>query len=75
MQHLGEEILEAYEKGQLGEPAAHAVEDHLLVCPDCQDLDESVRTFLAAIRALVQKSDRVVEVRGEVTTPRLRSSG
>jgi len=51
MPHLTEEILESYEMTDLSEPAVAAVEEHLLICQRCRDLDEMVRALLLAIRS------------------------
>jgi len=35
--HASDEVLEQYSMGRLDEPASQAFEEHLLLCPGCQD--------------------------------------
>ena len=55
--HLTDEILEYYELGQLAQPAVNAVEDHLLICEDCRDLQAGVEEFIATLRAGVSNAN------------------
>lgn len=50
--HLSEEQLEQYLLQQVSEPAAAAVEEHLLVCEHCQTQLEELETFTKTFRAV-----------------------
>lgn len=57
MQHLTEDVLESYELGRLAQPAADAVEEHLLVCEPCRAMDGTMRTFVTTLRSGLRKLD------------------
>jgi hypothetical protein len=50
--HLSEEQLEKYLLQQVSEPAAAAVEEHLLVCEHCQTQLEELESFTKTFRAV-----------------------
>jgi len=61
--HPGEDALECYSLGILSEPETGPIEEHLLICTDCQqrlrDTDEytrAVRTAAAKLRSESQRS-------------------
>lgn len=49
--HPNEEILEEYVLHRLPEPLVAQVEEHLLICPLCQDAITETDQFVAALRA------------------------
>ena len=49
--HVDAEALEQYAMGTLPEAEMACVEEHLLVCPDCQDELADVDAYLRLIRA------------------------
>ena len=56
--HLTEEQLEKYMLQRVSEPAAAAVEEHLLVCSDCQQQLEQLEVFTNTLRAVAPVLDR-----------------
>ncbi len=58
--HYPEEIWESYALGMLSEEQSAPLEEHLLICPPCQDLlaelDEYLKAFKAAARRCLTKS-------------------
>jgi hypothetical protein len=48
--HAPEEMLEEYSLGRLPEAEAECLEEHLLVCPQCQDRLAEVDAFVGAAR-------------------------
>jgi hypothetical protein len=53
--HVSDEAMEQYALGTLPEPQAAPLEEHLLTCPQCQDLLEQTDAFLAATRSAARK--------------------
>lgn len=51
MTHLAEEIIENYAAGKLPEPELEIVEEHLLICVQCQDQVEQTHVFIQAFRS------------------------
>ena len=49
--HLGEETLEEYAFGRLVEPELGRVEEHLLVCEDCQDALAEIDKYIGLMKA------------------------
>ena len=53
--HIAEEVLETYALGKLDEAARAPLEEHLLLCPACQDrlseMDEYIRVMRAAMQS------------------------
>ena len=63
--HLTEEQLEKYMLQRVSEPAAAAVEEHLLVCSDCQQQLEQLEVFTNTLRAVapvLEREDRLADV-------------
>ena len=58
VQHLSEDQLEKYMLRQVSEPAAAAVEEHLLVCTHCQEQLEQLEGFANSLRAVAPILDR-----------------
>jgi len=52
--HASEETLEGYSQGTLGEAELAAFEEHLLVCPLCQDRLAETDAFIRAMREAAQ---------------------
>jgi hypothetical protein len=50
--HIDEEALEKYSMGNLPETDLARLEEHLLVCPGCQDRLKELDNFLTAIRTV-----------------------
>ena len=48
-QHLPEDTLEAFSLGKLGAHALAQVEEHLLICPTCQDRVVEIDAFVRAL--------------------------
>ena len=53
--HITEDILEAYSLGQMSEAEVAPVEEHLLMCPECQDRLQATDLFVATIRHVLQE--------------------
>ena len=58
MQHQSEDALELYAMGTLPDSETGPLEEHLLVCHECQDRLREMDEFLAAIRAAAGKLER-----------------
>jgi len=48
--HASDETLEGYAMGSLGEPVLAELEEHLLVCPHCQEQLKEFDSYVAAMR-------------------------
>ncbi|HOK47780.1 MAG TPA: zf-HC2 domain-containing protein [Bryobacteraceae bacterium] len=48
--HISEHALEEYSRGTLSEEETESLEEHLLVCPDCQDRLAETDEFVGAMR-------------------------
>ena len=53
--HITEEILEAYSLGQLTEVDIAPVEEHILICPACQERLQATDLFVATIRHVLRE--------------------
>jgi hypothetical protein len=53
--HLAEDTLEMYSMGRLSETEIDNVEDHLLICPVCQDRLTETDQFVHAIQSAARK--------------------
>ncbi len=53
MRHISEDLLDQYALKKLPESEAAALEEHLLICPKCQDRLQLTEDFIAALRAAV----------------------
>jgi anti-sigma factor RsiW len=51
VRHISEDWLERYSMGTLPEPQSGSLEEHLLICEDCQDRLRFLDQFIAAFRA------------------------
>src|SRR5215210_124744 len=78
--HPEEEVLERYALGKLDESAAAPIEEHVLVCHECQDrlaaADDYIHTLKAALPALPperveQPSRRFWQLPGMIWAPAL----
>lgn len=75
--HLTEEAMETYALGRLADPEAELLEEHLLLCNDCQDRLGKLDEFVSAFRIAAGRSDRKQDVRtppGQSLGPTLRAS-
>jgi hypothetical protein len=54
-EHATEEMLEAYSLGTLSEAEVEVLEEHLLICPGCQDRATEMDVFVERIRAAAVK--------------------
>ena len=55
MPHLSDDSLEQYAMGTVPEPDLNLVEQHLLICEECQDRLKATDTFLVAMRSALKK--------------------
>jgi hypothetical protein len=53
--HLAEDTLEMYSMGRLSETETEHVEEHLLICPVCQDRLSETDQFVQAIRSAARE--------------------
>jgi anti-sigma factor RsiW len=53
--HASEEVLERYSLGVLSEAETEPFEEHLLICPVCQDRLEEMDAFVGATRRAAEK--------------------
>jgi len=58
--HITEDVLESYELRSLAEPAAEAVEEHLLICGECRGRAQTVQAYLSAMRSGLRRLDHSV---------------
>ena len=61
--HVTEESLESYALGSLSEPLVTGIEEHLLICPACQDKLREFDGYVAAMRGAAARLDREDESR------------
>jgi anti-sigma factor RsiW len=61
--HASDETLEQYSVGSLEESAAENLEEHLLVCPECQRRLEETDAFVAAMRGAARSLEGQEESR------------
>jgi hypothetical protein len=54
--HISEDLLEGYARLTLSGRGIAPLEDHLMICPECQDRLQSVTAFVVAMRATAQKN-------------------
>jgi hypothetical protein len=54
--HIAEDVLELYSLGRLSEPYSAPLEEHLLVCPSCQERLEQADDFVRAFRMAVRET-------------------
>ena len=68
VEHITEEQLEKYHLQQLSEPAAEAVEEHLLLCEHCQTQLEELEVFTKSFRAVapILAREDALEQRGGI---------
>jgi hypothetical protein len=66
--HASDETLEGYAMGSLGEPVLAEVEEHLLVCPHCQEQLKEFDSYVAAMRNAAAGLDLKDESRKQVWT-------
>ena len=52
--HISEDRLDQYALKRLPEDQAAALEEHLLICAECQDRLQLTDEFIAALRAVVR---------------------
>jgi hypothetical protein len=53
--HIPEDLLEGYAMLTLPRRRIAPLEDHLMICPECQDRLQSVTDFVIAVRGAAQK--------------------
>jgi anti-sigma factor RsiW len=53
--HVSEELLDQYALNKLSEAEAAAVEEHILICPNCQDRLTLTDDVIEALRAAAAK--------------------
>ena len=57
--HISEEMLERYALKQLSEAHLESLEEHLLICPQCQDRLDAVDEYIATMRLALVASKTV----------------
>ncbi len=75
--HLTEEAMETYALGRLADPDAELLEEHLLLCHDCQDRLRQVDEFVAAFRVAADRTEGKQDAQtppGRRLGPSLRAS-
>ena len=55
--HWNEEVLEIYALGQSAPEETDAIEEHLLVCCECQDRLRKLDEFISALQATLNATD------------------
>jgi len=66
--HASDETLESYAMGSLGGPVLAEVEEHLLVCPHCQEQLKEIDSYVGAMRSAAAGLDLRDESRKEFWT-------
>jgi anti-sigma factor RsiW len=66
--HASDETLESYAMGSLAGPALAEVEEHLLVCPHCQEQLKDVDSYVTAMRSAAAGLEVKDESRKELWT-------
>jgi anti-sigma factor RsiW len=55
VEHLSEDLLESYLFRRLPPAEVERLDKHLVVCPNCRDRLEAVKTYVDAMRAAAAK--------------------
>ena len=55
--HIAEDVLELYALGRLSEAEITPVEEHLLLCPACQDALAATDEFISALISAVPSEE------------------
>jgi len=55
MPHISDDSLEQYTMGTLPEPDLNLVEEHLLICEECQDRLKATDAYVVAMRSALKK--------------------
>jgi anti-sigma factor RsiW len=53
--HIDDDALEAYSMGRLAEAEAAPIEEHLLVCPLCQDRFAEWDTYIRSMQSAMRR--------------------
>ena len=69
--HIPDIVWEAYALGKLSEQVCASIEEHLLLCPACQDLLAEWDEFIAVIKAAVA----LAEQEGGLDKPLISNAG
>jgi len=67
--HADDDLLERYSMGRLAGPELEKFEEHLLICPQCQDNLDSADAYVGGIRSAAAEFE---QQRSPVGRPRLR---
>ena len=51
--HIAEDVLELYALGRLSEAESTPIEEHLLLCPDCQDALAATDELISALKSVM----------------------
>lgn len=62
MGHIKDDLIERYSMGRIEEPELAEVEEHLLICPECQRRVEEEDDFVRAARAALSAPENTVRV-------------
>ena len=60
MGHIEDDLIERYSMGRLTEPELSEVEEHLLICTQCQERVEAEDRFTRAARAALSRPESAV---------------
>ena len=61
MPHISDDSFDHYAMGRLAESDMSVVEEHLLICQECQDRMKATDTYLKAMRSAMKKQNTVVK--------------
>jgi hypothetical protein len=61
--HPEEGVLEQYCMGQLNEPEIGHLEEHILICPSCQDRVESTETYIRSMKSALGAAEKTAAER------------
>ncbi len=71
LEHAQEEDLERYSIGTLSGPQGEALEEHLLICPACQDQLAEVDAYVRTVRVAASR----LRSKTPLSHPRIAGSG
>ena len=71
-QHLSSEELEEYLLNRIGPDAEARIEEHLLVCEECQEAALAAETDLAALKIALRRVENLGHIDLSALSPALR---
>lgn len=54
--HISDEMLEQYAMERILDPESEALEEHLLICPECRDRLQTMEEYVAAMKSAAGKT-------------------